>query len=704
MSATRDMCTTVRAGRHWVRVTLVLGVCLLGVFLASLPASPVPARAASEAPPQASRSWTPGRPLSLAFPRLGMLYPDPSKQTLRRIARYDYVVLDWGHDAVTRLRRYNPDIILLVGSNACELAYDPNGSPTDNSNVCAVPPQWFLTQAGSTLAGPVDANVTDIRVETVSAPSSVRLFVAGDAIIVDGEIMKVLSVDTATGTLEVKRGFIRPAEPHAAGARVAALITFWPNSWMMNLSTDCPSVTVDPAVGPETWAEYNARICARRLGDEAWDGIYVDRADGNESWLLHYSTARTIDAASSNAVVTDYSAFDAAWNAGLCGYESRLRSLIGANRIIYVNGGYPNFDKLNGSNFEGFPTTKGTYSGTTWRGAVFGHSDAGSYLDWVKNSGQPNLTTVLTYQDDSGQSATGDGSYDNPATHEGFRPNYRKMRFGLCTALLGDGFFSFEINTNGLGALGLLWFDEYDKAGKQRGYLGRPLGPARPAIGRLSTSNLATGGQFESARDLAAWNLEADPGQGYQATATLDQTVRHAGVASVRLDVTASDGTDWQVKFRHTPVSLHRSDDYTLSFWACADRARPLRLWAQQSGAPWDVGLYLGNVNLRTTWRRYELGATCAGTGAGAQLVFPVGQSVGTVWLDDVRLQRDTRVWRRDFSRGVVLVNAGAYKCRVPLHGTFRKIRGLQCPTVNSGKLVKAVTLPPRSGIILLRR
>lgn len=50
-----------------------------------------------------------------------------------------------------------------------------------------------------------------------------------------------------------------------------------------------------------------------------------------------------------------------------------------------------------------------------------------------------------------------------------------------------------------------------------------------------------------------------------------------------------------------------------------------------------------------------------------------------------------------------MLVNADAHRCRVVLRGTFRKIRGRQCPGVNSGKLVTAVTLPPRSGIILLR-
>ncbi len=35
------------------------------------------------------------------------------------------------------------------------------------------------------------------------------------------------SVDSATRTLRVRRGHVRPAAPHAAGERVAALVSFW---------------------------------------------------------------------------------------------------------------------------------------------------------------------------------------------------------------------------------------------------------------------------------------------------------------------------------------------------------------------------------------------------------------------------------------------------------------------------------------------
>jgi hypothetical protein len=52
------------------------------------------------------------------------------------------------------------------------------------------------------------------------------------------------------------------------------------------------------------------------------------------------------------------------------------------------------------------------------------------------------------------------------------------MRFGLTTTLLNNGYFSYEMNTAGHGSLCLMWFDEYDNAGTDRGYLGYPLGEA----------------------------------------------------------------------------------------------------------------------------------------------------------------------------------------------------------------------------------
>jgi len=678
--------------------------------LAVCPATCPEAGVVENAQPEGGGEVTAGRPLTLPFPRLGMWWPDPWEQPITDIARYDWVILgDWEAEFITPLRTLNPDIILLNSTNACELGFnpDPDAEPWENAEVRAIPPEWFLTQVGTVLVTDVDTTTTVLHVAEVTVTDGTdvyELFVVSDTVLIEGESVLVEAVDQEAKILTVRRGYARPAAPHAAGTRVAAHITFWPNSWLLNLSTLCPTATVSATVGPETWADYNARVAIGLLSNPLWDGLLIDRSDPNESWLIGNSTARTIDPDQSNTLITDYTDFDAAWNEGLRRYEQAIRDGVGPDRVIFVNWGMANYDLLNGNNFEGFPDDAGTAYGTPWHTMVFGPADNGSYFEWVERAQDPNLTMVETYEDDGGPDPTSGGEYQNPCDDPDFVPNYRKMRFGLATALLNDGFFSYEINTNGHGSLCLLWFDEYDNAGAGRGYLGQPLGPARRAVGALPTPNLLQGGDFESQEELDLWGLWADTDEGYTATLSLDGTTAASGTSSARVDVIQTNGTDWQVSFYFEPVEVVSGTDYTLSFWARADHARPIGAWVQQNEDPWETYLWFGSVALSTTWQRYEVAVTAEGDDVQAILIFGLGEDTGSVWLDDVQLQAGNRdVWRRDYTGGLALVNGTGTTQTVPLGGAFWKISGTQVPTVNDGSVVTQVVLPPLDGLILLR-
>jgi len=270
------------------------------------------------------------------------------------------------------------------------------------------------------------------------------------------------------------------------------------------------------------------------------------------------------------------------------------------------------------------------------------------------------------------------------------------------TALLGDGFFSYEINTNGHGSLCLMWFDEYDNAGWERGYLGQPLGPAHRVAGIDLGPNQLAGGDFETQSDLDSWELWTE--DGYAATLGRSSESPPSGSSAAQIDVIRAEGADWKVSFAFQPVVLAARKDYTLSFWARADRDRAISLWAQQGSAPWKTYFSVEDVSIGTTWNRYELSVVSSATDRRAQFIFGLGQAEGTVFIDDARLQAGSReVWRRDFSGGTALVNATARERRVELGATFRKILGSQVPKVNDGALVTQVTLPPRDGLILLR-
>ncbi len=697
-------------------VRAILTIILLAIVLAC-GGIPRPASSATPPSPLAPSSTllaplpSPSAPRStpLAFPRLGMWWPNPWEQPLADIARYDWVILGpWSAEFIDPLKALHPDIRLLTSTNACELDYDPD-DPAYNAYLQDIPYQWYLTQVGSQLSIDVDASTTTFHVDAVTVTggdgAAYDLFIPGDTALIEGESVLIEAVNPTLRTLTVQRGYVRPAAAHAAGTRIAAHVTFWPNSWVMNVSTLSPQGVISATVGEEIWPEYNARLAAGLLADPRWDGILLDRSDPNESWLIGNSTARTIDPDQSNTLLTDYSAFDAAWNEGLRLYEQNLRLAVGNSRIIFVNWGMTNYDLLNGNNFEGFPMDNATAYGENWRSAVFGPwPEKGSYFDWLAYARQPNLTMIETYEDDRGPDPTSGGGYDNPCDDPGFTPNYRKMRFGLTTALLGDGYFSYEINTNGHGSLCLLWFDEYDNAGQGRGYLGVPLGPAVRAVTALTTPNLLPSGGFESQADLDQWDFWADTDQGYSATLRLDTTTSAVGDASARMDILQTQGTDWQVSLSFEPVTVISGTDYTLSFWARADITRTVSAWGQQNHDPWEGWLVYGEFTLTPEWRQYEVAATATGSDAQSVFQFGLGQTTGVVWLDGVQLQTGSReVWRRDFTNGVALVNASAQPQVIELGGTYRKINGTQDTAVNNGSQVSQVTLPPHDGLIILR-
>lgn len=60
-------------------------------------------------------------------------------------------------------------------------------------------------------------------------------------------------------------------------------------------------------------------------------------------------------------------------------------------------------------------------------------------------------------------------------------------------------------------------------------------------------------------------------------------------------------------------------------------------------------------------------------------------------------------VYRRQFEKGLVLVNPTKQKQVVAIELGYRRIKGRQVPALNNGKAVQSLVLPPKDGAILLR-
>ncbi len=673
--------------------------------------------------------------LSPGFPHIGIWWPNPKmnneenntfsrKQSLAEVARYDFVTLfnDQGR-YIKKLKQLNPQIILLNSTNACELYFS---DIENDEKLSKIPAEWFLTQVGSTLSNYIDAEQSDIKVADLfvsDGDNVIALFEVGDTVLIEGESLKVTSINTVTKTLTVKRGFLRPASAHNAGTRIAAHISFWQNSWILNLSSLSPTATLEPDFPEERWSDYNARIGTKLLSHKDseknvydWDGLLLDRVDPDQSWLVTENYARTIDPDQSNRLITDYSEFDKAWNEGLRYYQSTLRRLLGEDKILFTNWGIDNFPIINGNNYEAFPRKDGSSYKTSWHDTVFGKiKNIGSYMEWMEQGIQPKLTMIQTYEKDSPPEPGDLSPEENTACNPPFVPDYRKMRFGLTTTLLMDGYFSWEYSTYGHGFLCLKWFDEYDNVGQRLGYLGQPLGSAKQPEGLTLGSNQFLSDIYDDQGWRALWDFWFDKDSGYRAKISLDEEISKvfqdkkgnrktfdASVAKINISRVSESKEDWQVALIYKPVAVENETEYTVSFMAKADRMRPISTWVQLDQDPRAV-YFSKEVTLDTNWHRYEYTAKSKGSDSQAMFNIRFGQAKGQVWIGDIRIQKGSRdVWQRDFTGGRVLVNATNVAKTIELDHAFRKIKGIQDPHTNDGSTVTRVTIPPRDGLILL--
>lgn len=404
------------------------------------------------------------------YPKLAMWWPDTRKQSPEELKRYDWIGFGAWDDfsAIENLKTINPDQKHFMDYSITETSWSDWQNNTEVMKM--IPSEWFLTQLGTLLALPMDADQNKVFVEDLLDGQGNALFEIDDEITCEYETMKVTDINLQENTVTVERGFVREAASHSKGVRIAPQITFWPKTWVMNMSSMCPKVDVGDGNGPQNWVEFATRYFEVDQMD-LWDGFIVDRIEDDQSWLVP-DWCRSIDPDFSNQTIADgYGDFDAAWNQGCAGFLEFLRNeLSGKVLISNTSGDY--YESLNGAIYEGYPGNWNNLVPETYQDWADRTLNKKGYINVSKSGFKPNYTLAETYEDED--MPNDDGSYINPYDQPGFTPDYQKLRYGLTTALLGDGYFSYEINTAGHGGLGLMWFDEYDNTGKQRGYLGQP--------------------------------------------------------------------------------------------------------------------------------------------------------------------------------------------------------------------------------------
>ncbi|HKZ80691.1 MAG TPA: carbohydrate binding domain-containing protein [Pyrinomonadaceae bacterium] len=435
----------------------------------------------------------------------------------------------------------------------------------------------------------------------------------------------------------------------------------WPNSFRLNLTK--------PYV-----AEYQARYAYQRMLDKdlMFDGVFFDNVFTTQSWRKYdiHGNRFLVDA-DENGVEDDPDAFDAAWKAGVFHELETFRALmphaVMSGHAMDIT--EPGIAEIFNGISIGFRTAD------VLEGEMIFADLWDDYHAWHAMARQPHVTMIESSPPD--QIAYGyDYSPWNkipPSTLEFARTYYPYVRFGLALTLMNDGYFAHEFGDTWHG--NDWWYDELNFE------LGYPLGPAeRVDLGLPPGEDQIVNGGFEAAIS-DPWRFLVNEIEGNSATLSRDTTDKAVGAASARIDVTAASGVERHIRLAQYDRSLEQGVIYDVSFWAKSDTQRTITLSAQKGSPDWrGYGLWR-HVPIDTGWKQYRISFAANESADDARIQFLVGETSGTVWLDDVSMVvRSPDVYQRKFTNGMVLLNGSQEPHEITIGPGYRRVQGQQAP------------------------
>lgn len=221
-------------------------------------------------------------------------------------------------------------------------------------------------------------------------------------------------------------------------------IAGWPGTYMLNLT--CPGVI-----------EWLAQTTVPPVRDQGYDGVFIDCMGPHfDSWACEIATGRpyTVDH-DGDGQDDDRRQLAELWSQAKIALAHRTRELLGDEPIFMANQADESLrDQLNGIYLE-------DYIDAVLDGRMEWEYVLDLYLKWTETKHQPNVTVLGCA---SGVEPPFEG-YKLPAEEQAKffaqgRPKLNRMRFGLATTLMGDGYYSYDLHTRWRGQL--WWYPEYD--------------------------------------------------------------------------------------------------------------------------------------------------------------------------------------------------------------------------------------------------
>lgn len=193
-------------------------------------------------------------------------------------------------------------------------------------------------------------------------------------------------------------------------------LSFWPATHLINITQDTPN----------SWSNTFPQFVKERIYSTGlWDGFFYDNAWNSISWISDVGV--DID---NDYDIDDKSFIDSSWKSATIKMLSKTKMLTDNNFIIAANS-IEDKDILfysNGAMIENFGEKSWTKS-------------MDIYLD--QNTLLPNVSIINTNTANTGN-----------------QNDFKKMRYGLTSALLGNGYFAFDYGDKDHGQT--YWYDEYN--------------------------------------------------------------------------------------------------------------------------------------------------------------------------------------------------------------------------------------------------
>ena len=219
-------------------------------------------------------------------------------------------------------------------------------------------------------------------------------------------------------------------------------VSNWPQTDMLNVSSGAGKDSQG-----ELFNDYLPKFVADKIaGSGLWDGIFYDNIWGDVYWVNNANLDLNND-----GVKDSIEEANELWSEGVKKILEKTHALAGNKFIIVGNGRvYSGYNRLlNGMMLENFPSN--WENGGTWAGSME------TYFKLPENSLNPALPLINVYDKN--------------------KENYKHFRFGLTSALLGDGYYSYDYDVTNHGQT--WWYDEYNIN----------LGPAYSKAYNLLTAN-----------------------------------------------------------------------------------------------------------------------------------------------------------------------------------------------------------------------